>query len=52
LKRSGITWSEREIDAYIADPQGKIPANRMPFSGMPNARDRADLIACLVVTRL
>ena len=50
LKRSGVTWNEREVDAYIADPQKKIPANRMPYSGMPEARDRADLIAYLTAT--
>jgi cytochrome c2 len=24
-----------------------VPGNRMPYSGMPNAQDRADLIAYL-----
>ena len=48
LKRSGIVWSERELDAYIADPQKKIPANRMPYSGMSDARDRADLLAYIL----
>jgi cytochrome c len=44
LKRSGITWTAKTLDAYIADPQKAVPANRMPYSGMPEARDRADLI--------
>jgi cytochrome c len=44
LKRSGITWTEKTLDAYIADPQKAVPANRMPYAGMPEARDRADLI--------
>ncbi len=44
LKRSGITWTPQTLDAYIADPQKAVPANRMPYSGMPDARDRADLI--------
>jgi len=44
LKRSGITWTPRTLDAYIADPQKAVPSNRMPYSGMPDARDRADLI--------
>jgi len=50
MKRSGLTWTERELDAYIAEPQKKIPGNRMPYSGMPGARDRADLIAYLMAT--
>ena len=50
LKRSGITWNAKELDEYIADPQKKIPANRMPYSGMPAAKDRSDLIAYLTAT--
>ncbi|HMI37015.1 MAG TPA: cytochrome c family protein [Steroidobacteraceae bacterium] len=44
LKKSGITWTPKTLDAYIADPQKAVPANRMPYAGMPEARDRADLI--------
>lgn len=44
LKRSGIIWTPKTLDAYIADPQKAVPANRMPYAGMPEARDRADLI--------
>ena len=44
LKRSGITWTQQTIDSYVADPQKAVPANRMPYSGLPDARDRADLI--------
>jgi cytochrome c len=48
MKRSGIDWTPETIEKYIADPQALIPANRMPYSGMANASDRADLIAYLV----
>jgi cytochrome c2 len=44
LKRSGITWTQQTLDAYVADPQKAVPQNRMPYAGMPEARDRADLI--------
>jgi cytochrome c len=47
LKRSGIIWTAETLDAFIADSQQFIPANRMPYSGMPDAADRADLIAYL-----
>jgi cytochrome c2 len=50
VKRSGITWSEQTVDAFVADPQQMIPANRMPYAGMPDANDRADLIAYLLKT--
>jgi cytochrome c len=48
LKRSGITWSAQTLDAFIADPQVAVPANRMPYAGMTDAEGRADLIAYLL----
>jgi cytochrome c len=47
MRRSGIIWTAETLDKYLADPQGFVPANRMPYAGMSNARDRADLIAYL-----
>ena len=47
LKRSGITWTAETLDTFIADPQKVVPANRMPYAGMPDPADRADLIAYL-----
>ena len=47
MKRSGITWDAKTLDAYLADPQNNIKGNRMPYSGMPDARDRDDLIEYL-----
>lgn len=47
LKRSGIAWTPQTLDTYIADPQKSVPGNRMPYSGLPNAQDRADLMAYL-----
>ena len=44
LKRSGITWTPQTMDDFVADPQKTVPANRMPYAGIPDARDRADLI--------
>jgi cytochrome c len=47
FRRSTIVWNAQTLNAYLADPQKEIPGNRMPYSGMPNATDRADLIAYL-----
>jgi cytochrome c len=47
MKRSGVGWTPETLDKYLADPQGFIPANRMPYAGMSNEGDRADLIAFL-----
>jgi cytochrome c len=48
LKRSGIIWTPETLDSFIADPQKTVPANRMPYAGIPDARDRADLIMYLL----
>ena len=47
LKRSGIVWTAQTLDTYLADPQKAVPANRMPYAGLAEASDRADLIAYL-----
>jgi cytochrome c len=47
MKRSGIVWTPETLDQFITDPQAMVPANRMPFAGIANAGDRADLIAYL-----
>src|ERR1700693_3081058 len=48
MKRSGINWTPETLDKFITDPQAMVPANRMPYAGMANASDRADLIAYLL----
>ena len=47
MKRSGIVWTPETLNTFISDPQAMVPANRMPYAGMANADDRADLIAYL-----
>jgi cytochrome c len=47
MKRSGIVWTPETLNTFISDPQALVPANRMPYAGMANAGDRADLIAYL-----
>ena len=47
MRKSGITWTPQTLDEFIADPQALVPANRMPYAGLPDAAARADLIAYL-----
>ncbi len=47
MKESGIVWDGETISAYMADPKGYIPKNRMAFPGLKKEADRADLIAYL-----
>ena len=48
LAESGITWNTDTLNAFIANPQAAVPRNRMPYSGLPDEQDRADLIAYLM----
>lgn len=44
---SGITWDEKTLATYVADPKGAIPGNKMAFVGIKNATEMENLIAYL-----
>lgn len=48
MVNSGITWDEKTIGEYLANPKTYIPKNRMAFPGLKKEQDRADLIAYLM----
>lgn len=47
LKTSGVTWTEDNLEEYLADPRGFIPGNRMIFVGLKDEEDIENLIAYL-----
>lgn len=47
MRRSTVTWTAETLDAFLIDPQAVVPGTKMPFSGLPTAKDREDLIAYL-----
>ena len=47
LKSSNIVWTDKTLDEWIEDPQHLVPGNDMPFPGIKNAQQRADLLAYL-----
>lgn len=47
LKNSKVVWNESSLDQWLKSPAQFIPHNRMTFAGIPNAKQRADLIAYL-----
>jgi cytochrome c len=51
MKRANRTWDAEALDAYVADPQKSVPGNTMPFAGIADARQRADLIAYLATVK-
>src|SRR5262245_21685826 len=47
MKAANVTWDDKSLDSYIAAPQKFIPGNTMAFSGLPDEKKRADIIAYL-----
>ncbi len=47
MLKAKIRWDDKTIDAFIAKPSAVVPGNRMGFAGLPQANDRANLIAFL-----
>ena len=47
MKNSKVTWDEKSLDAFLADPQKAIPGNSMPFPGVPDAKQRAEIVEYL-----
>jgi cytochrome c len=47
MKDAAIVWDEETILAYITDPKGYIPKNKMAFKGVRKEKDRENLMAYL-----
>ena len=47
MKAKAVTWNEETIAAYMADPKGYIPGNKMVFPGIKKESELADIIAYL-----
>ena len=48
MVEAAIVWDETTVDAYLADPKGYIPKNKMAFPGVKKEADRANVIAYLM----
>ncbi|MGK2911211.1 MAG: c-type cytochrome [Sphingobium sp.] len=51
LKKSGIVWNAKTLDAWIAKPSALVPGNRMVYVGMADPAKRADVIAYLATLK-
>ena len=47
MRNSQIVWDEKTLNAYLADPQKVVPGNAMPFAGIPDGSERAEVIEYL-----
>ena len=51
MKNSGWVWDAKTLDNYLIDAQQALPGNRMRTDGLPDAVERADIIAYLSTLR-
>ena len=47
MTKSGITWTEAELDAFLANPSGKVPGTAMAAGRVADAERRAAVVAYL-----
>ncbi len=48
MRSADFVWTPAALDAWLAQPARFLPGNRMTFAGVPDADDRADVIAYLL----
>ena len=47
MKRAGFVWTPVKLSDYLASPQKVVPGNNMPFAGIADPKQRADIVAYL-----
>lgn len=47
LKNAGLTWTPANLDKWLSGPARMVPGTKMMFAGIPQADQRADVIAFL-----
>mgnify|MGYP001427510370 CR=1 FL=1 len=47
LGQGGLVWNEEQLGRYLENPKAVVPKGKMAFPGIPDAQDRADVIAYL-----
>ncbi len=51
MRAARFTWDTAALDRYLADPRGVVSGTIMPFAGLRNDAQRADLIAYLATLK-
>ena len=47
MKQAKLTWDEKTLDRFLADPLKIVPGTTMTYVGIPDPQERADVIAYL-----
>jgi cytochrome c len=51
MRHAGFVWTPQKLDAYLKSPPTVVPGNNMPFAGISDAAQRADLVAYLATLK-
>lgn len=46
-----VVWDDEALDKYLADPKSVLPRGVMPYAGLRNPAQRADIVAYLQTLR-
>ena len=47
MKGKGGTWTYEDLDHFLENPKAFVPGTIMAFAGVPNAQERANILAYL-----
>ncbi|MDR2296775.1 MAG: c-type cytochrome [Comamonas sp.] len=47
MKNSGLIWDEKTLDRFLAQPMKVVPGTTMTYAGIPDSKERSDLIVYL-----
>jgi cytochrome c len=47
MRHARISWNEKTLDGFLTDPMKYLPGTAMVFAGVPDRKERADVIAWL-----
>lgn len=47
MQKAKLTWNDATLDKWLTRPAALVPGTSMAFAGLPNATDRANVIAYL-----
>ncbi len=51
MRGSGIRWTTSQLMAYLKAPRKYLPGVKMAFAGLPNEKDRENVVAFLATLR-
>jgi cytochrome c len=51
MKQSGIRWTTSQLMVYLKAPREYLPGVKMMFAGLPDPKDRENIVAFLATLR-